>query len=64
MRGLNACPCAQGLVRERASERLTDAGYDTAQIAEIFDLLPAATHNQRAEATLMIGTSARSTPAT
>ncbi len=56
VRGLNACPCAQGLVRERASERLTDAGYDSAQIAEIFDLLPAATHNQRAEATLMIGT--------
>src|SRR6185503_12581848 len=39
VRGLNACPCAQGLVRERASERLPDA-----------------THNQRAEATLMIGT--------
>ena len=36
VRGLNACPCAQGLVRERASERLADAGYDDAQIAEIF----------------------------
>ena len=56
MRGLNACPCAQGLVRERAAERLTEAGYDESQIDEIFELLPAATHNQRAEATLMIGT--------
>jgi GTP cyclohydrolase-4 len=56
VRGLNACPCAQGLVRERAHERLTEAGYDGAQIEEIFGLLPAATHNQRAEATLMIGT--------
>ena len=56
VRGLNACPCAQGLVRERAAERLADAGYDEAQVDEIFQLLPAATHNQRAEATLMIGT--------
>ena len=56
VRGLNACPCAQGLIRERASERLADAGYDDAQIEEIFSMLPAATHNQRAEATLMIGT--------
>ena len=56
VRGLNACPCAQGLVRERAQGRLAEAGYDEAQIDEIFQLLPAATHNQRAEATLMIGT--------
>ena len=56
VRGLNACPCAQGLVRERAHDRLTEAGYDDGQIQEIFSLLPAATHNQRAEATLMIGT--------
>jgi GTP cyclohydrolase-4 len=56
VRGLNACPCAQGLVRERARERLADAGYDNAQIDDIFSMLPAATHNQRAEATVMIGT--------
>jgi GTP cyclohydrolase IV len=56
VRGLNACPCAQGLVRERAHDRLVEAGYDETQIAEIFGMLPAATHNQRAEATLMIGT--------
>jgi GTP cyclohydrolase IV len=56
VRGLNACPCAQGLVRGRAGERLLEAGYETAQIDEIFALLPAATHNQRAEATLMLGT--------
>ena len=56
VRGLNACPCAQGLVRERAAVRLAEAGYDDAQVDEIFALLPAATHNQRAEATLMLGT--------
>ena len=57
VRGLNACPCAQGLVRERAGERLRDAGYEPRQIDEIFSMLPAATHNQRAAATLMLGTS-------
>ena len=56
VRGLNACPCAQGLVRDHAAVRLREAGYDDGQIGEIFDLLPAATHNQRAEATLMPGT--------
>jgi GTP cyclohydrolase-4 len=56
VRGLNACPCAQGLVREHAGQRLHDAGYDNGQIDEIFELLPAATHNQRAEARLMLGT--------
>ena len=56
VRGLNACPCAQGLVRDHAAVRLREAGYDQGQIGEIFDLLPAATHNQRAEATLMLGT--------
>jgi GTP cyclohydrolase I/GTP cyclohydrolase-4 len=56
VRGLNACPCAQGLVRERAAERLADAGYDDGQVREIFEMLPAATHNQRAAATLMLGT--------
>ena len=26
--GINACPCAQGLVRNRASERLLEAGFE------------------------------------
>jgi GTP cyclohydrolase IV len=54
--GINACPCAQGLVRDHAGVRLREAGYDDGQVEEIFSLLPAATHNQRAEATLMLGT--------
>ena len=27
--GINACPCAQGLVRNRANERLLEAGFDS-----------------------------------
>ncbi|MDX6493434.1 MAG: cyclohydrolase, partial [Gaiellaceae bacterium] len=45
--GINACPCAQGLVRGRASERLLDAGFDEDEVERIFELVPLATHNQR-----------------
>jgi GTP cyclohydrolase-4 len=54
--GINACPCAQGLVRNRASERLLDAGFDTTDIDRILDLVPIATHNQRGRQTLFVGT--------
>jgi GTP cyclohydrolase IV len=54
--GINACPCAQGLVRNRASERLLDAGFDTDDIERILDLVPIATHNQRGRQTLFVGT--------
>jgi GTP cyclohydrolase-4 len=62
VRGLNACPCAQGMVRERASERLSDMGYDAEERERILDAIPIATHNQRAEAELLVGSS-RFTPA-
>jgi GTP cyclohydrolase I/GTP cyclohydrolase-4 len=54
--GINACPCAQGLVRNRASERLLDAGFDDGDIERILDLVPIATHNQRGRQTLVVGT--------
>jgi GTP cyclohydrolase IV len=54
--GINACPCAQGLVRGRASERLLDAGFDDADVERILELVPLATHNQRGVGTLMVGT--------
>ena len=54
--GINACPCAQGLVRNRASERLLDAGFDTTDVDRILDLVPIATHNQRGRQTLFVGT--------
>jgi GTP cyclohydrolase I/GTP cyclohydrolase-4 len=57
--GINACPCAQGLVRGRASERLLDAGFDETDVDRILELVPLATHNQRGLGTLYVGTSAR-----
>src|SRR5579859_3593695 len=54
--GINACPCAQGLVRGSATERLLDAGFDTSDVDRILELVPLATHNQRGRGTLYIGT--------
>jgi GTP cyclohydrolase I/GTP cyclohydrolase-4 len=54
--GINACPCAQGLVRGRASERLLDAGFDETDVERILELVPLATHNQRGRGTLYVGT--------
>ena len=56
--GINACPCAQGLVRGRAAARLTDAGYAEDEADRILDLVPIATHNQRGRGTLLVGTAA------
>jgi GTP cyclohydrolase IV len=54
--GINACPCAQGLVRNHASERLLDAGFDGDDVERILELVPLATHNQRGRGTLYVGT--------
>jgi GTP cyclohydrolase I/GTP cyclohydrolase-4 len=56
--GINACPCAQGLVRERAAERLGEAGFDELDVERILELVPLATHNQRGHGTLFVGTDA------
>jgi GTP cyclohydrolase IV len=54
--GINACPCAQGLVRGRASERLLEAGFESGDVDRILELVPLATHNQRGRGTLLVGT--------
>ena len=53
--GINACPCAQGLVRGQASERLLEAGFDDGDVERILELVPLATHNQRGRGTLYVG---------
>ena len=55
--GINACPCAQGLVRGAASERLLEAGFGEHDVERILELVPLATHNQRGRGTLYVGTS-------
>jgi GTP cyclohydrolase-4 len=57
--GINACPCAQGLVREQAAERLGDAGFDDADVERILELVPLATHTPRGRGTLYLGTGIR-----
>jgi MptA/FolE2 family GTP cyclohydrolase len=54
--GINACPCAQGLVRSKASERLLEAGFGEGDVERILELVPLATHNQRGRGTLYVGT--------
>jgi GTP cyclohydrolase IV len=57
--GINACPCAQGLVRGRAAERLGEAGFESIDIDRILELVPLATHNQRGRGTLYVGTASQ-----
>src|SRR5881398_627149 len=54
--GINACPCAQGLVRGAAAERLLEAGFEDGDVDRILELVPLATHNQRGRGTLLVGT--------
>jgi GTP cyclohydrolase I/GTP cyclohydrolase-4 len=54
--GINACPCAQGLVRDQATERLLEAGFHENDVDRILELVPLATHNQRGRGTLYVGT--------
>jgi GTP cyclohydrolase IV len=53
--GINACPCAQGLVRESSRERLEAAGFASEDVERILELVPLATHNQRGRGTLYVG---------
>ncbi len=54
--GINACPCAQGLVRGAAADRLLEAGFQGDDVERILELVPLATHNQRGRGTLFVGT--------
>jgi GTP cyclohydrolase IV len=56
--GINACPCAQGLVRESSRERLEAAGFEDEDVERILELVPLATHNQRGRGTLYVGSEA------
>jgi GTP cyclohydrolase IV len=53
--GMTACPCAQGLVSDRARERLAAKGLEPALIEDVLEAVPIATHNQRGIGTLYVG---------
>jgi GTP cyclohydrolase IV len=53
--GMTACPCAQGLLTDRARVRLADDGFTEDEIGRIFGHVPVATHNQRGIGSLHIG---------
>jgi GTP cyclohydrolase IV len=53
--GMTACPCAQQLVAGRSRERLAADGFTDDEIADIFEAVPVATHNQRGLGTLHLG---------
>ena len=53
--GINACPCAQGLVRTEAAGRLAEAGFQEGDVERILELVPLATHNQRGRGTIYVG---------
>src|SRR5439155_4881291 len=57
--GINACPCAQGMVRGAAADRLREAGFGDGDVDRILGLVPLATHNQRGRGTLLVGTESR-----
>ena len=57
--GINACPCAQGLVRDQAADRLGEAGFTQTDVRRILELVPLATHNQRGRGELYLGTASR-----
>ena len=54
--GMNACPCAQGLIQDQAEQALRADGFDDDEVARIVARVPIATHNQRARGTLLVGT--------
>jgi GTP cyclohydrolase IV len=53
--GMNACPCAQGLIRAQAEVALANDGFTAEQIDRIITHVPIATHNQRGRGTLYVG---------
>lgn len=53
--GMNACPCAQGLIRSQAAGDLRREGFSEEEIERIVQIVPIATHNQRARGTLYVG---------
>ncbi|MBD3350652.1 MAG: GTP cyclohydrolase I FolE2 [Candidatus Lokiarchaeota archaeon] len=55
--GITACPCAQEMSREYAKQIISsrDFNIDEEKIDEIINLIPIASHNQRAKGKIIVG---------
>jgi len=54
--GMTACPCAQDIMKDRASRVLADLGVTADKVAAFFAEVPMATHNQRGKGFLCLET--------
>jgi GTP cyclohydrolase-4 len=52
--GMTVCPCSQGMMAERARERLEELGVDEESVRAFLRDVPQAGHSQRGHATLTI----------
>ena len=52
--GITTCPCAQELMRDKATEELTKRGMAKEDLATFLDAVPLATHNQRGRGILSL----------
>jgi len=53
--GMTVCPCAQDMVRDYSRERLLEEGFSKAEVEQVLNAIPIASHNQRGRGTLLIG---------
>ena len=52
--GMTVCPCSQGMMAERARERLTELGVGEEEVRAFLRDVPQAGHSQRGHATLTV----------
>ncbi|NAS88166.1 GTP cyclohydrolase I FolE2 [ANME-1 cluster archaeon AG-394-G21] len=52
--GITTCPCAQELMRDKATEELTKRGVAKEDLVTFLDAVPLATHNQRGRGILSL----------
>lgn len=52
--GTTACPCAQGMMRKDAADKLHELGLDDDAVEEFLDEVPQAAHNQRSKSYLEV----------
>ncbi len=60
--GITACPCAQEMIKVKASRDLEEKGFTPEDIEKILQVVPVASHNQRGHATIKVETAGEYIP--